>query len=237
MSSRVVSGVVGISLCALALGPRVTQAAAEDGTFLTWSSARAQEIIRAARVKGRVGAALDFRFTHTERSYNYKLRATWLTADVIRGTARLVQLADRLTNQETERLVVEATNDRTSVILVEIDPREGSGVIPLDWVATLEPRASRSGVRGVNRPEYKSKRALSGGFRRDYDYEVFWLEFPLVSESGARLFPPDTHEAELVIRIHDKEGRVTWPIPDSLRRESSDSSALLRQTRLPVFGT
>ena len=39
-----------------------------------------------------MGGWLDTRILSTEHSYNYKLRATWLTPEVIRATARLAQV-------------------------------------------------------------------------------------------------------------------------------------------------
>jgi hypothetical protein len=59
--------------------------------------------------------------------------------------------------------------------MVEIDPREGSGVIPNDWEAFPQPKDHAGAVvRGVNSP-----------------------------------------------RVRDKEGRVSWPIPPSIRSKVS----------------
>lgn len=193
-----------------------------DRNYLTWTAGQAQQIGRSTRVNGRVGGALDLRVIHTEHAYNYKLRATWLTNEVIRATARLAQLSEGLSDEQTETLVREAEAAGDTVIIVEIDPREGSGVIPLDWVALLGPKGVRSGepgaVKGTSVPPLRNVRALSGAFRRDYDYEVFWVVFPLVTETGKPLFPESVAEAELVVRIYNKEGRVKWPVPESIRR-------------------
>jgi hypothetical protein len=191
-----------------------TQAHVENNSYLHWPAKRAEQIVRAARVNGRVGGAFDFRLLNTDRSYNYKLRATWLTDDVIRATARLIQVTERLTEGQTAALVREALQILGTVVLIEIDPREGSGVIPLEWTATLQPHgASEPGTisRGVNRSDLRTVRALSGGFRRDYNYEVFWMEFLPEPPDGPR-FPSGATQTELVVRIHDKEGRFTWPI-------------------------
>jgi len=189
--------------------------------YLTWTSAQAQRIGRGARVNGRVGSAFDFRVVHTERSYNYKLRATWLTPEVIRASARLTQLTDGLSNDQTQALVAEAEAVADTVLMVEIDPREGSGVVPLDWTASLGPRGSQPGepasINRKNVPGLRQVRGLRGVFRRDYTYEVFWLVFPLSHESGDPLFAQGVSEAELVVRIYDKEGRVKWAVPDSIR--------------------
>ena len=107
-------------------------------------------------------------------------------------------------------------------MMVEIDPNEGSGVIPLDWVAFLGPIGSRPGepgvVKGTSQSGLRNVRALSGVFRRDYNYEVFWVVFSLDGETGKPLFPESVPEAEVVVRIYNKEGRVKWPIPESIRR-------------------
>jgi hypothetical protein len=60
-------------------------------------------------------------------------------------------------------------------------------------------------------------KALAGVMRRNYDYDRFWVTFPLKTSSGAPLFSPGDQEAELVVRIYDKEGHVEWPIPQSIR--------------------
>ncbi len=63
--------------------------------------------------------------------------------------------------------------------------------------------------------------ALAGIGKRDYDYEAFWVVFPLVDPGGGKpLFPHGTREVELVVRIGRQEGRVAWQIPDSIHRRA-----------------
>lgn len=210
---------------AVVLGQAVGGTAQADDSYLTWTSAQAMHVGRSTRVNGRVGGIFDLRVVHTEHSYNYKLRATWLTPEVIRATARLAQLADRLGNEQAEALVAEAGAVGDTVIMLEIDPREGSGVVPLDWTASFGPTGSQPGeavmVKGRNQPGLRGVRALAGVFRRDYNYESFWLVFPLTRESGEPLFPHGASEqAELVVRIYNKEGRVKWAIPESVKRRN-----------------
>lgn len=187
--------------------------------YLAWTSSQAQQIGRSMRVSGRVAGGQGL--IHTERAYSYKLRATWLTGEVIRATARLAQLSESLTNEQTEALVRQAEAPAEAVILIEIDPNEGSGVIPLDWVALLGQKGARSGepgiVKGTVVPRLRDVRALAGVFRRDYDYEAFWVVFPLTTETGQPLFPATALEAELTVRIYNKEGRVKWTIPESIK--------------------
>jgi hypothetical protein len=187
--------------------------------YLTWTRAQAERIGRSARVNGRVWGDQDL--IHSERALSYKLRATWLTADVIRATARLAQLSESLSDEQTNALVREAEAAGDTVVLVEIDPDEGSGVVPLDWVALLGPRGARAGEAGVVKgtivPGLRDVRALAGTFRRDYAYDLFWVVFPLKSETGQALFPESVTEAELVVRIYTREGHVRWPIPQSVR--------------------
>ncbi len=56
---------------------------------------------------------------------------------------------------------------------------------------------------------------------RDYDYDLFWVVFPLVRPDGTRVFAESDREAELVVRINDKAGRVVWAIPQSIRDQAS----------------
>lgn len=197
-----------------------TLAGGEDD-FLRWDARQAKAIALATRVNGQAGKSLDFRVTGTDRSYNYKLRATWMTPQVIRAAARLQQFAKGLTGEETHELVTEAEAAGEIVIQVEIDPREGSGVIPNDWVALLGPRTERgaasSAVRGSSKPQLRDLPALVGGAPRDYSYEVFWVVFPAKGEDGQPLFSAADKEAELSVRIHGKEGKVRWPVPDYIR--------------------
>lgn len=106
--------------------------------YLHWSAAQAEATGSRMRQGGRVGAGQGL--IHTERATSYKVRATWLTPDVIRAKARLLQLSDRLSDEQTKKLVDEAEAAGQTVVLVEIDPREGSGVIPLGWQAFLQPK-------------------------------------------------------------------------------------------------
>lgn len=183
-------------------------------SYLDWSAADAERIGKSTRVNGRVGGMLDFRVIHTEHSYNYKLRATLLTHEVIQATARKLQLMDHLTDKQTVELVREGINAGDLVVIVEIDPREGSGVIPNEWSAFLGPSGKGSDVsRGENSPALEKMKALRGVYRRDYNYELFWVVFPLKNTKGTSLFPSGTTQATLSVRISGKEGRVKFPIP------------------------
>lgn len=214
MRSRVRRVTLGSAiLAAIVVLPLSAQS---DEAYLTWSAKDAETIGKNAYRRGRVGGAFDLRLLKTERSYNYKLAATWLTPDVIRATARLTQLRSRLSDEATRALVAEAEAAAGTVVMVEIDPREGSGVIPNDWEAFLQPRdRPAKAVRGVIRPQLRDVKALAGVLRRNYDYDRFWVSFP-VEDGGNPVFSQTDRFAELVVRIHDKEGRVEWPIPPSM---------------------
>jgi hypothetical protein len=127
---------------------------------------------------------------------------------VIRASARLQQWRSRLTPEATRAHVAEAEAVSGTVVMVEIDPREGSGVIPPEWEAFLQavdkPEAA---VRGVNSPKLRTVKALSGVRRRNYDYDRFWMVFPTAPFSA-----PGVRQIELIVRIHDKEGRVEWTL-------------------------
>ncbi len=199
-----------------------TEASSESGPeeYLRWDARSAKNIALSTRVRGQVGKSLDFRVIHTERSYNFKLRATWFTPEVIRARARLVQLAERLSDDDARALVDEADVAETTIVLVEIDPREGSGVIPLDWAAFLQTRgvpAEGPSSRGTIRSNLSGLRALTGGFRRDYAYDSFWMTFSLWTDNQEWSLDPQASEVELVVRIYGKVGKVHWPMPDSVR--------------------
>jgi hypothetical protein len=209
-----------LSAVMIASATHVLPAAAQDvasrPAYLAWSAEEADRIGKSTRVNGRVGGAFDFRGIHTERSSNYKLRATWFTKEVIQAAARRLQISEHLTDRQTEQLVLEATASGDVVIMVEVDPREGSGVIPNDWSAFLGPIGNdQNVVRGTNAPALEKVRALHGVYRRDYDYEPFWVVFPLKTADGAALLPRGVTQAVLTVRIATKEGRVTFPIPAS----------------------
>ena len=186
--------------------------------YLDWTAKQAQTVGEQAYKKGRVGGIFDTRLLKTDRSYNYKLAATWLTPDVIHAAARLAQLRERRTDDETRALVRQAEAAGDTVVMVEIDPREGSGVVPNDWEAFLQPKGRpEAAMRGVVSPQLREVKALAGVLRRNYDYDRFWVAFPLRSADGRPLFSQTDLDAELVVRIYDKEGHVDWPIPSSLR--------------------
>jgi hypothetical protein len=207
-----------LAVVASSLIAALSASAQQDPLLLDAKAAR--ELALSTRVNGQVGGSFDFRVTGTDRSYNYKLRATWLTSDVIGATARLLQLNQHLSDEQTQALVAEAERAGDTVILVEIHPREGSGIIPNDWSAFLRPRgaADNQTVTGTNTPKLRDLRALAGAAPRDYAYDVFWVVFPLRTSNEIPLFRPEDREAELVVQIYNKAGRVHWPIPESIRQ-------------------
>lgn len=203
-------------------------ALAQDEAYLQWDGARVSAIVAAAHADGKVGSRTllfwtgwDRRLLKTERAQNYKLRATWFTPDVVRASARSAQLRSRLSDGETRRLVEEASGVGDTVVVVDIDPNEGSGVIPLDWEAFLRPKhaSEESGqfVRGTVVEELRKVRALQPIAQRNYDYDRYWVVFPLQTESGQPLFRVQDTQAELLVRIYNREGAVTWPVPHDVR--------------------
>lgn len=143
------------------------QVNSEDDSYLGWTDQYCFGVGKAMIAKGRVGGFYwGVRVRHTERSYNYKLRATWFTPDVIRANAKLEQRRNRLTSEQTQALVSEAEAVGDTVILVEIDPSQGSGVIPLEWQAYLQPKGLKQGdegtVSGIHAPAVRKMKALAG---------------------------------------------------------------------------
>lgn len=210
----------GRILCAaVVLSGTIAAVAADDGAWLTWQPDAARQIGRSTRVSGRVGSVWGFRGLHTERAQNYELRATWLTPDVLRASARFAQVRDHRSAGDTRALVDAAEAMADTIVLIELDPREGSGVIPLDWTAFLRPEHdppedSRTS-RGVQLPQGRDNAALGGVERRDYDYDQFWVGFPLTTRDGRFIFEGAVR-AELIVRVGGSEGRVTWPVPSSI---------------------
>jgi hypothetical protein len=192
--------------------------------YLSWTAEQAEKIGKSTRENGRAGSVLDYHILVLDQAQNYKLRATLLTPEVIRAAARMEQLRNRLTKEQTKRLVEEAEAFDELIIMVEIHPLEGSGVIPLDWRVFLQSKGYKEGsggwaITGVKRPELRKLKALSGVFRRDYKYDVFWVAFPLINENKSLLIPANTSDFELFVEIHGKEGRVTWRIPESITQK------------------
>ena len=93
----------------------------------------------------------------------------------------------------------------------------GKRVIPLEWQAFLQPKGQvAAAVAGVNTPELRQVNAFTGVQRRNYDYDRFWVTFPLHRDDGTPTFAATDRVAELVVRIVDKEGRVEWPVAASV---------------------
>jgi hypothetical protein len=174
---------------------------------------QARTTVSSMRVQGQVGGSLDFRVTSTDRSYNYKLRATWITPAVATAAARLLMLTKGYTETQAEEVIKAVASAESWMVLVELDPREGSGVIPNDWLARFGAKG-RNELQAVGHqvPVEGIWRSLAAGFPRDYSYDVFLLKFPRDVESVPVLRPSDT-EAELVVRIFNKQGHVRWRIP------------------------
>lgn len=210
-------------LCILsfAISEKAQSTVTEKESYLSWTATQAENVGKAMRDNGKVGSSFDFRVIHTERAINYKLRATLLTPEVIRASARLEQFRNRLTDEQTRKLVAEAEAAGDIIVMVELDPREGSGVIPLDWRVFLQPKGLKIGeagaVAGIKSPQLRNVKALSGTARRDYDYDVFWVVFPITDENNQPLFTETISQLELLVGIYNSEGRVSWQMPESIR--------------------
>lgn len=201
-----------------------TTAFAQDESYLSWSASQAENVGKSTRLSGQIGKSFDFRGIHTDRAVNYKLRVTWLTPEVIRASARIEQLRNRLSDQQTRELVAEAEAAGDTVFMIEIDPREGSGVIPLDWRVILQPKDLRIGsegaISGIKAPELRKVKALAGVARRDYDYDLFWVIVPLVNKDKSRVFPADLAQLQIFVGIYNSEGKLSWTIPESIRERT-----------------
>ena len=188
--------------------------------YLSWSAQQATKIRESWRVKGRVGGFFDTRIISTDKSFNYKLRATLMSPEAIRATARIEQINNGLSDKETNALVAAAEKFKSLIVIVEIDPREGSGVIPNGWRSSLKPKDaenSNSALRGINRNDLREVAALKGSVNRDYDYDIFTVEFPLKDEDGNFIWKIVPTEIELTVGIYSKEGSVNWKVSEELK--------------------
>ena len=137
----------------------------------------------------------------------------------MRASARLMQLGQRLLEEETQRLVSEAEEGGDIIFMVELDPDEGSGVIPRDWAVYLQPKGAEPGLlaEGSDTPRLRQVRALNGVLPRNYDYDRFFIVFSFFAKNGEPLFAASVSEAELIVRIHGKEKRLRFTVPLSVK--------------------
>jgi hypothetical protein len=193
--------------------------------YLQWSQSQCESVGIRTNVHGRVGSMWHERGLKTEQAIYYKLVATWFTPEVIRASARCAQLKSHLSDEETRKLVEDAEAVGGTVVMLELDPNEGSGVIPSDWEAFLGPKskdnANQATARGNERPDLRKAKLFAGVLRRNYDYDRFWVVFPLVRENGVPLFDTTSREAELTVRVNDQSGKVVWSIPEGIRERTS----------------
>lgn len=194
-----------------------------DESYLKWTMKQAEELAKNAQKYFRVGNMWKPR-DGSDNPYTYRVLATWFTPDVIRIAARIMQLGQRLSDSQTRALVTQAEAAGDTVVRIEIDPFEGSGVIPLEWEAYLgvkkKGETESGGVAGTKKAELRNVKVLGGVGPRNYAFDRFWLVFPLCDEEGNLLLPTTATECELVVRIGNKEGRTSWKIPESIRLRS-----------------
>jgi hypothetical protein len=177
----------------------------------------ARQFIDSMREKGRVGGRWDSRVTSTDRSYNYKLRATWLTPQILQAMGRLLEINKGLSPTEVQQILADIRPEAAHYILVELDPREGSGVIPQDWLARFGPSGVEDRqVAGQLLSEQGSWKKLIGALPRDYSYDIFIVRFPLEVREGIKVLDASVPEAELKVRIYSKMGSVRWRITPRL---------------------
>lgn len=187
--------------------------------YLSWSMAQAEGVINSMIASGRVPGTR--KTLNTDQAKGYKLRALWVSPEVVRARARLLQLRERLSEEQTRKLVAEAEAAGVLIVLIDLDPDEGPGVIPPDWGAYLQPSGASpdagAAVRGTERRRLEDIRVLQNVLRRDYNYDRFWMLFPPHTDSGRPVFSVSDRAAELIVHIRGKECTVRWSIPDSVR--------------------
>jgi hypothetical protein len=102
---------------------------------------------------------------------------------------------------------------------VELDPREGSGIIPRDWISRFGAQGAGDDrrVAGTIAPDEGIWLQIASAFPRDYAYDRFLIKFPLEAAAGRRLLVGSSDlTAELTVQIYQKQGRVLWKIPAGL---------------------
>ena len=124
-------------------------------------------------------------------NYNFKVRATWLTPQIIKARARLEQLSKSLTAAETQKLAADALNAGDIVIQIEIDPGEGSGVIPSGRVALFGNPPASSEVL-VPPPNYASFRPSPQLLRETMPTKSSGSPSPPKPKTASRFSPPTT---------------------------------------------
>ena len=214
-----------LAILAFAVLPAFTQSNINSSTtteeYLTWNLKQAEKIGQSTVKEGRSGSSFDFRLMGQNKSFMYQIRATVFTPEVIRAAARFEQITNRLSADQARALVAEAEAAGDLVMMIEIDPAEGSGVVPLDWRVFLQPGGfvpgSDGAVAGTKAPYLRSAKVFRGVAKRDYEYDVFWVIFPLVDGNKKPLFEDSVASFELLVGIYKKEGKLTWPISPSLR--------------------
>lgn len=189
--------------------------------YLSWNLKQAEKIGQSTVKEGRSGSSFDFRIMSQDKAFTYQVRATVFTPEVIRASARAEQIRNRLSADDARKMVADAEAAGDLVMMIEIDPAEGSGVVPLDWRVFLQPGGFKPGedgaVAGVKAPYLRNEKVFRGVTKRDYEYDVFWVVFPLVDQEKKPLFKDSATSFELFVGIYKKEGKITWPISPSLR--------------------
>lgn len=89
----------------------------------------------------------------------------------------------------------------------------GHKVLATSKTSTMEKELQKSSDAGF---VYRGQTVFSSTFGGE--------EVVAILERDAALLAPNTTDAELVVRIYDKEGRVSWVIPSALRARKKSQS-------------
>ena len=196
-------------------GAAASPAASEP--FLRWSEAEARRAVLDARRSGSAGGLLDGRVNDTHRAYRYKVRATLWTPRALRGAVRLAALRDRLGDAEALAMLAAVEARPLQLASIEIDPVEGSGILPRDETRFFlqRPGDEAASVHPVEAPELSALPLFRKFEKRDWAYELLVVAFPRELASGEALAGPAVRALELVVDIAGKVERLTFPIaPD-----------------------
>ena len=199
-------------LALLLLLGRIVGAQIDESLLGSLSNKKAVSILESERSNGRVGGAWDFRVTNTDRSFNYKLRATPISARVATALAHLLVNAKGIQPSEARATVSSLLEGGYYYLMIELDPREGSGVIPSDWTARLgNEKNSESGHICEKLPDTGPWAQIIRAFPRDYAYDAFLVRVARVD--GGKPIITSGLPVELRVHIENKSGTVRWNTP------------------------
>jgi hypothetical protein len=201
-SAAIVATVAILTAAPPAAGRLLAQA---DSNYLLWTPAQAEQIGLAMRKAAQAGP--------------YRVQATWLTPEVVRATARILQLREGLNVETTDDMVQQAEAAADTAVLIELSGPEAAQVTAGEIEASFTPAGAAGGgpIPGTQAPGLEEVRAYRGVAPLSKESRAFWLAFKLPREAYVPVIPGSGRAVTLTLRVKGAAASVSWPIPDSLR--------------------